>query len=79
MASFSMERHQLYAYIGALLNTGLVWLSGDVRTTPEDIARYFWDAASKMLGRTDDPTAQPFSVSDSYPGQSVKPKMEYFI
>lgn len=79
MASSSIQRYQLYTYIGALLNTGLVWLSGDVRTTPEDIARYFWDAASKMLGRTDDPIAQPSSVSDSYPGQLVKPKMEYFI
>ena len=57
MASFSMERHQLYAYIGALLNTGLVWLSGDTRTSPEDMARYFWDLASKMLGQTDGPPA----------------------
>ena len=45
MASFSMERHQLYAYIGALLNTGLVWLSGDTKASPEDMARCFWSAA----------------------------------
>lgn len=51
MASSSIERYQLYTYIGALLNTGLVWLSGDARTSPEDMARYFWDTASKMLGR----------------------------
>ena len=55
MASSSIQRYQLYAYIGALLNTGLVWLSGDVRTTPEDMARYFWGAASKMLGQIDGP------------------------
>ena len=57
MASSSMERYQLYAYIGALFNTGLVWLSGDAKTSPEDMARYFWDSVSKMLGRTDDPSA----------------------
>ena len=45
MASSSMERYQLYAYIGALLNTGLVWLSGDTKASPEDMARCFWSAA----------------------------------
>lgn len=60
MASSSMERYQLYAYIGALLNTGLVWLSGDARTSPEDMARYFWDSVSKMLERTDGPPAATF-------------------
>lgn len=47
MASSSMERYQLYAYIGALLNTGLVWLSEDTRTGPEDIAHYFWHRLQK--------------------------------
>lgn len=51
MASSSIERYQLYAYIGALLNTGVVWLSEDARTTPEDMAGYFWEMASKMLRR----------------------------
>lgn len=55
MASSSIQRYQLYAYIGALLNTGQVWLSGDARTSPEDMARYFWGAASKMLGQIDGP------------------------
>lgn len=41
MASSSIERYQLYAYIGALLNTGIVWLAEDARTSPEDMARYF--------------------------------------
>lgn len=27
--------------------------SGDAGTSPEDMARYFWDAVSRMLGRTD--------------------------
>lgn len=51
MASSSIERYQLYIYTGALVNTGMVWLSEGSRTAPEDIARYFWDSASKMLRR----------------------------
>lgn len=57
MASSSMERYQLYAYIGALLNTGLVWLSENAKTSVEDMARYFWDAASKTLGGAGGPQA----------------------
>ena len=57
MASSSIQRYQLYVYIGALLNTGLVWLSGDAKTSPEDMARYFWGTASKMLGGADGPPA----------------------
>lgn len=49
MASSSIDRYQLYAYIGALLNTGLVWLSEDARTSPEDMARYFWRQLQKMV------------------------------
>lgn len=49
MASSSIERYQLYAYIGALLNTGLVWLSEDARTSPEEMAHYFWGRIEKML------------------------------
>lgn len=41
MASSSIARYQLYAYIGALLNTALVWLSEDGKTTPEEMARFF--------------------------------------
>lgn len=49
MASSSIQRYQLYAYIGALLNTGLVWLSGDAKTSPEDMARYFWENIAKAI------------------------------
>lgn len=49
MASSSIERYQLYAYIGALLNTGVVWLSEDTKTTPEDMAGYFQRIIFKML------------------------------
>lgn len=48
MASSSIERYQLYIYIGALLNTGLVWLSEDAKTSPEDLARYFWETVTRM-------------------------------
>lgn len=49
MASSSIEKYQLYLYIGALLNTALVWLSEDGRTCPEEMARFFLDAAGRML------------------------------
>ena len=64
MASSSIQRYQLYTYIGALLNTGLVWLSGDARTSPEDMACYFWDSISKMLERTDGPLTLPSRAAD---------------
>ena len=51
MASSSIEKYQLYLYIGALLNTAIVWLSTDDKTSPEDIARFFIGAAEKMLHR----------------------------
>lgn len=71
MASSSIQRYQLYTYIGALLNTGLVWLSGDARTSPVDMAHYFWDSVSKMLGQIDGPLALPSSAVISYPDRSV--------
>ena len=51
MASSSIEKYQLYLYIGALLNTAIVWLSTDDKTSPEDMARFFIGAAEKMLNR----------------------------
>lgn len=42
MAASSIEKYQLYAYIGALLNAALIWLAGDDRTSPEDLAHFFW-------------------------------------
>lgn len=41
MASSSIEKYQLYAYIGALLNTAITWLSEDDKTRPEDMAVFF--------------------------------------
>lgn len=49
MASSSIEKYQLYLYIGALLNTAVVWLSTDDKTCPEDMAQFFLNAVSRML------------------------------
>lgn len=43
MASSSIEKYQLYMYIGALVNTALVWLTGEDGTRAEDMARFFMD------------------------------------
>ncbi len=51
MPSSSIEKYQLYLYIGALLNTAIVWLSEDDKTSPEDMARFFLDTAVKMVNR----------------------------
>ena len=37
----SPERYRIYAYIGALLNTVLVWIQTGNRETPEEMARQF--------------------------------------
>jgi len=49
MSSSSIERYQLYLYIGALFNTAMVWLSEDEKTALEDIASFFLRSISRML------------------------------
>lgn len=49
MPSSSIEKYQLYLYIGALFNTGMVWLSEDDKTTPEEMALFFTPIVSNML------------------------------
>lgn len=46
MPSSSIERYQLYLYIGALFNMAITWLSEGDKTSPEDMARFFMDAVS---------------------------------
>jgi len=41
MPAASIERYQLYLYVGALFNTAIVWLSQDCGTDCEEIARFF--------------------------------------
>lgn len=51
MPSSSIERYQLYLYIGALFNTAMVWLTEGDKTTPEEMARFFLSTVSPILRR----------------------------
>lgn len=55
MPSSSIEKYQLYMYIGALFNTVIVWLLERDRTSPEEMAQFFFPLIHKMLEK--DPTA----------------------
>lgn len=37
----SVEKYGIYMYMGALMNTALVWLAEDKKTSPEELAGYF--------------------------------------
>ena len=52
MPSSSIEKYQLYLYIGALFNTALVWLPESDVTSPEAMAGFFLDTAGRMYGTT---------------------------
>ena len=49
MPSSSIEKYQLYLYIGALFNIAIVWLSGDDKTSPEEMAQFFLRTVSKIM------------------------------
>ena len=49
MPSSSIRKYQLYMYIGALFNTAMEWLLENDRISPEEMARFFFPAALKML------------------------------
>ena len=49
MPSSSIEKYQLYLYIGALFNTAITWLSEDDKTSPEAMAQFFLPVLSQML------------------------------
>ena len=53
MPSSSIEKYQLYMYIGALFNTTMEWLLENDHTCPEDMARFFFPLALRMLGRSE--------------------------
>lgn len=52
MPSSSIEKYQLYLYIGALFNTGMVWLSENDKATPEEMALFFTPIVTNMLAGT---------------------------
>ncbi len=41
MPSSSIEKYQLYLYIGALFNTALIWLPESDKISPQEMARFF--------------------------------------
>ena len=42
-----IEKYELYMYIGALMNTAVIWLSENGQISAEDIARYFHNTVLK--------------------------------
>ena len=38
----SMERYQLYIYIGSLYNTAMMWLKGGQKARTEDVSDMFY-------------------------------------
>ena len=43
----SIERYELYIYIGALYNTALIWLQSGANESPEELAELFVSASKK--------------------------------
>lgn len=51
MPASSVEKYELYLYIGALFNTALVWLSEEPRASAEEITDFFQDRVCRMMNR----------------------------
>lgn len=49
MSVASIQKYELYMYIGALLNTALVWLAQGSKTSPEEMARFFVNRVFGMM------------------------------
>lgn len=45
----SIEKYGLYMYIGALMNTAIMWLVDDTDIVSEDIAQYFFNVVIGVL------------------------------
>ena len=45
----SIDKYELYLYIGALLNTALIWLHQGCETSVEALAAFFLERTSRML------------------------------
>ena len=45
----SIDKYELYLYIGALLNTALIWLHQGCETPVEALAAFFLERTSRML------------------------------
>lgn len=51
MPASSIQKYELYLYIGALFNTAVMWLPEESRCSAETMAAYFFDTISKALNR----------------------------
>ena len=51
MPASSIQKYELYLYIGALFNTAVMWLPEESRCSAETVAAYFFDTISKALNR----------------------------
>lgn len=47
----SVEKYELYMYIGALTNVAITWLLEDEKISIENIAEYFFEASSRMINK----------------------------
>lgn len=48
MPNSSIEKYELYMYMGAFFNTAIVWLQNGTKESAEDIAGMFWKLVVKM-------------------------------
>ena len=53
MPSSSIEKYELYIYIGALFNTAITWLSNEGKISAEDLARYFYHMVVGEIGASE--------------------------
>lgn len=51
MPASSVQKYELYLYIGALFNTAVMWLLEEPRCSAETVSAYFFDSISKALNR----------------------------
>ena len=49
MPASSIQRYELYVYIGALFNTALVWLAEEQRISAEEITTFFQETVCRMM------------------------------
>lgn len=48
MPASSIQKYELYVYIGALFNTALVWLVDEQRISAEEITAFFQEKVCRM-------------------------------
>lgn len=51
MSAKSIQRYELYIYIGALYNTAMMWLQGGKKESIEEISRMFYETVAVRAGK----------------------------